>query len=238
MWPEIETPVVSLVEVDDDTAELMLNVADAIGVRLRRFSSALSFLQQFNSAEPGCVFADFNMPNRGGWELVDVINAEAPGLQIVFFASAIEIATVVNLMKAGVSDIITQPFEKQALELCIRRAIDLDVQNKRAYSAHASARRYYTMLTPREREVFQLVVSGLPSKGIAQVLDRSQKTVEVHRTSIMKKMAAKSVVDLVRLGIELRVLDSDISEGTAPNSETQYGHRRPVHSAGNRPMGL
>jgi len=234
MWQASELPTVSLIECDDKTADLVLAVSHPLGLRVRRFTSALTFLQQFDPSEPGCALADFNMSDRGGWELVDVVGAEAPGLQIVFYASGLDVATAVELMKAGVSDILTQPLQKSTLHTSIKRAVELDVRNKRAYAAQASARRHYMMLTPREREVFHLVVSGLPSKGIAQVLDRSQKTIEVHRTSIMKKMEAKSVVDLVRMGIELHVLDSD--HGYNDGKIDEISSKPVAYANGRRPM--
>lgn len=228
MWPELEQVCISLIDCDDATSALLVQVAETSRFKVRRFPSALSFLEQFDPSQPGCAIADFNMPDRGGWELVDVIQAEPPGIQLIFFADALDVSTAVDLMKAGVSDVVMKPIREDIIRKCIARAIEVDLQHKREFAAHSVARRHYTMLTPREREVFQLVVSGLPSKGIAQVLDRSQKTVEVHRTSIMKKMAAKSVVDLVRMGIELHVLDTTAN----PEKVSSSNKSQPIVPAG------
>ena len=224
MWPELDQVCISLIDCDDATSEMLHHVTDTNRFKVHRFADALAFLEQFDRALPGCAVANFNMPDRGGWELVDVIQAEAPGIQIVFFADELDVSTAVELMKAGVSDVLMKPIGETTLRNCISRAIELDLQRKREFASHSVARRHYTMLTPREREVFQLVVSGLPSKGIAQKLDRSQKTVEVHRTSIMKKMAAKSVVDLVRMGIELHVLDLGENSGRQVTSLNGVHH--------------
>ncbi len=207
MWPEADQILVALIDCDEATSKLILRMTKSNGFRVRSFPTTLSFLEEFDSSTPGCIVADFNMPERGGWELVDVTQVGQPGIQIVFLADTMDVATAVELMKAGVSDILLRPVREDTIRKCVTRAIDCDIENKRQYDALSKTRKQFTMLTPREREVFQLVVSGIPSREIAQVLDRSQKTVEVHRTSIMKKMSARSVVDLVRMGIELRVFD-------------------------------
>ena len=238
MWPELEQVCISLIDCDDATSTLLVQVADTSRFKVRRFATALSFLEQFDPSLPGCAIANFNMPDRGGWELVDVVQADAPGIQIVFVADELDVPTAVELMKAGVSDVVMKPISEVTIRKCISRAIEVDLQHKREFAAHSVARRHYTMLTPREREVFQLVVSGLPSKGIAQVLDRSQKTVEVHRTSIMKKMAAKSVVDLVRMGIELHVLDNGESSEKQPTPNNGANPNGPMRISNNRAFSL
>jgi FixJ family two-component response regulator len=153
------------------------------------------------------------MPERGGWELVDVVGAQPPGLPIILYASNLDVGTAVQLMKSGVSDILPYPVPEDALRSGIQRCMEIDLRLKREFAARGAARRHFATLTPREREVFGLVVSGLPSKDIARLLDRSLKTVEVHRTSIMRKMAARSVVDLVRLGLTLHVDEGGDANG-------------------------
>lgn len=205
---QIGKPTVSLIECNNADAALILATADSMELKTKRFASVLSFLQQFDPSEPGCVVADFHLPDRGAWELVDAINLEPPGSSLIFFAREIDAATAIELMKAGVSDILALPLNERFLRASLSHAVGLDLRNKRAFAAQALARHHYSLLTPREREVFLLVVSGLSSRDIAQTLGRSQKTVEVHRTSIMKKMQARGVVDLVRTGLELHLLDT------------------------------
>src|SRR6188768_1511167 len=101
---ELEQVCVSLIDCDDATADLLVHVADISRLKVRRFATALSFLEQFDPSIPGCAVANFNMPDSGGWELVDVVQADAPGIQIVFFADELDVSTAVELMKAGVSD--------------------------------------------------------------------------------------------------------------------------------------
>jgi len=207
MSPAMEQVSVSCINCEKETIRLLASITEPLRFTLSRFPTALSFLEQFDPSVPGCAIADFNMPDCGNWELVEVIQAEPPGIEIIFLAETMDVTTAVELMKAGVADVYLKPFNAHTLKQSLCRAVETDAEKKRLFASREFARQHYTMLTPREREVFQLVVSGLPSKGIARVLDRSQKTVEVHRTSIMKKMAARSVVDLVRMGMELSVLD-------------------------------
>lgn len=207
-----------LIHCDESISGLVAQFQERSRLTLQAFPTVLSFLEQFEPSIPGCVIADFRSPDGGGWDLLDVTQAEPPGIQLIFVADTMNVSTAVELMKAGVCDVLTRPVTAEGLINSIERALAIDVRHKHEFAAVSATRKHYTMLTPREREVFQLVVSGLPSKGIARVLDRSQKTVEVHRTSIMKKMAARSVVDLVRMGIELHVLD-DKSEVSTPKKQ-------------------
>lgn len=164
----------------------------------------LGFLEVFDSTRSGCAIASIDLPERGAWELLENLRANPPGLHVIILAQFIDAPTAIELMKAGAHDILIQPYS--GLARSVQQALELDLLLKMDHAAHAAARRHYLILTPREREIFHMVVTGLPSKAIAQSLSRSQKTVEVHRTSIMKKMGARSVVDLVRIGMELRIL--------------------------------
>jgi len=197
-------PTVFVVD-DDDTIRASLRfLIESVGLRAQTFSSAQAFLENYDPAEPGCVVLDVRMPGMSGLELQDELNAQGIEIPVIIVTAYGDIQMAVRAIKAGAVDFVEKPAGEQALLDQIQKAIakDSEIRETRADQQVVTDR--FERLTPREREVMELVVDGLSSKEIAAQLGVSFKTVEAHRAKIMKKMEARSVPHLIRLSLSLR----------------------------------
>lgn len=186
--------------VDDDPL-----CVDAVETALRRaefstrcFPSADDFMAHFDPAWRGCILLDIDMPGMNGLELQEKLIEIGTTLPILFITSTADVPTAVAAMRRGAIDLIPKPIEIPVLLEKVQEAIALDGQRLAAAQRHIRAARLWDSLTPREKEVIELVVDGLPNKQIAVRLSISEKTVEVHRARGMQKMEADSMADLVR----------------------------------------
>ncbi len=187
--------------VDDDAA-----VRDSLGLLLRSvgmvseaYASADAFLASFDPARPGCLVLDVRMPGTSGLELQARLHERGAALPIVFLTAHGDIEMAVRAVKAGAADFVQKPFRDQDLldKLQAALAQDAELRRQRADVEEIGSR--IASLTPRERQLLELVVAGRANKEIAQDLGISQRTVEIHRAHVMRKMGADSVTDLVRL---------------------------------------
>jgi two-component system, LuxR family, response regulator FixJ len=184
--------------VDDDGAmrRSVVFLAESVGWRTQAFADAESFLAQAPGSALGCLVLDVRMPTMSGLELQQAMNARGLHLPIIFITGHGDVSMAVQAMKDGAVDFIEKPFKDQVL----LDAIALAVRHSHAAAAqgsqHDSARQRYEQLTLREREIAQRVARGQPSKLIARELGISDKTVQVHRTHILEKMAVHSAAEL------------------------------------------
>ncbi len=186
--------------VDDDAAVLnsISWLLESASHRVETFSSGLDFLEKYTDSSPGCLLLDIRMPGMGGLEVQEVIRNRRIDIPIVIISGHADVTTAVRALKAGAVDFIEKPFSDQHLLEKIAGALEEDVRRRRnrAEEGHVVSR--IESLTPREREVMDLVVDGNSNKQIAEVLSISNKTVEAHRAKVMRKMEAGSLADLVR----------------------------------------
>ena len=187
--------------VDDDTSvrTALKRLIQSLGLKVETFDSAQAFLKHGPHDGPACLVLDVRMPGMSGIELQQQLTKAGLGLPIIFITGHGSIPLSVQAMKAGAVDFIEKPFEDQKLIDAINTAIQ---KNKKFRTEHAEIKdlqRRVDSLTPREREVFILVVSGMLNKQIAFDLGMSEKTVKVHRARVMDKMKAKSLANLVRM---------------------------------------
>jgi FixJ family two-component response regulator len=203
--------------VDDDTAvrrgvERLLR---ASGYACRTFCNAKEYLASTPDAgETACLVLDIRMPEMSGTELQSVLPRTAHDVPIVFVTGHGDIPTCVNALKAGAVSFLTKPFDEAALVGAVEEALKraADTAGLRQSVLHAATR--FALLSPREREVFWCVVSGLLNKQIAAELGIAEKTVKVHRARVMSKMEAESVADLVRLSA---LLEPEEGQRGGPN---------------------
>jgi two-component system response regulator FixJ len=191
--------------VDDDPAIrfAMQALLDSVNIEHEIFASADEFLQDEAQRRAGCLVLDIRMPGLGGLELQDELIARGNILPIIFITGHGDVPMAVEAMQKGAIDFIQKPFRDQELLDRIQKALMTDIQRREELERHAEVEHRIEKLTKREREVFDLVVTGKPNKVIAYELGVSQRTVEIHRARVMEKMQARSLADLVRMHISL-----------------------------------
>jgi FixJ family two-component response regulator len=187
--------------IDDDASvrRALTRLLRSVGYPFECFPSALAFLARLPAAVPSCVVLDYRMPGLNGLELQNALIAAGRDESIIFITGHGDIPTCANAMKAGAIDFLPKPFRDEDLLNAIARSLRLA---QRIMRQRAERTRILTLvkdLTPREREVMELVVLGRLNKQIAAELGASEKTIKVHRGRVMQKMQVFSVAELVRL---------------------------------------
>ncbi len=198
--------------VDDDAAmvESLSWIIESVGLKAKVFTQAQDFLDEYKPEQPGCLLLDVRMPGMSGPELQTKLLALNATLPIIFISGHGDVPLAVRVMKAGAVDFLTKPFNDQVLLESINRALRFDKINREKQQENAQAEAKFALLSPREVQVLQGIVSGKQNKVISAELMISLKTVEAHRASVMKKMGVRSVPELVKL-----VLTNDVQEPIA-----------------------
>lgn len=191
--------------VDDDAAvrDALKFLLRSVGHSVETFASAVQFLEVYNDDRPGCLVLDMRMPAMSGLELQEKLVERRSILPIIFITGHGDVPMAVEAMQAGAMDFIQKPFRDQDLLDRINQALEKDAKNRAALGELNLIRERLASLTPREREVMDLVVHGKANKVIAGDLDLSQRTVEIHRARVMEKMRASSLAHLVRMVMEV-----------------------------------
>jgi FixJ family two-component response regulator len=192
-------PVVFVVDDDDSVLKALGRLLRSHQFHVEAFSSAREFLHRDRPNTLGCLVLDVRMPGLDGLELQHKLNEVNANLPIIFITGHGDVPMSVQAMKAGAVDFLPKPFEDQDLVGAVRQAIANDVQARLRRAEAAGIGRRVESLTPREREVMALVVTGLLNKQIGRELGVTEKTVKVHRAQVMRKMAAGSLAELVRM---------------------------------------
>ncbi len=189
---------------DDDGVRTSLGILlDSAGYRPVPFCSALDFLGQYDPAHPGCLLLDMRMPGMNGMDLLQELSRRGAFLPVIFITGHGDVPMAVEAMKSGAFDFLQKPFSQRDLLDRISRALAADAEARQALLLTEELRRRHSTLTPREREVMALIVTGLANKVIAMDLKLSERTVEIHRARVMEKMATRSVAHLVRMAMTL-----------------------------------
>lgn len=191
---------VFLVDDEESVRKAVARLLRSAGYRVLTFATAREFLDGDREGDAAaCLLLDIQMPEMGGFELQRELQAAHAGLPIVYLTGHGDIPMSVQAIKGGAADFLTKPVQDTDLLRAIEQALDRARQDHAARAEHAAIRRRLDSLTPREREVMELVVAGLRNKQIAYDLGTSEKTIKVHRARVMAKMDARSLAALVRL---------------------------------------
>ncbi len=191
--------VVYLVDDDASVRKSLSRLISEAGYKVQAYASAREFLAREPAQGPSCVVLDVRMPGVTGLDLQETLTSAVHELPIIFITGHGDISMSVKAMKAGAVDFLTKPFAAKDLLDAIRRAVAKDTRDLDTEAREDEIRARVKLLTPRERQVFALVVTGMLNKQIAGELGIGEKTVKVHRARVMEKMRAGSVAALVRL---------------------------------------
>lgn len=202
---------VYIVEDDDAVRESLQLVLESLGQPVECFASADQFLQFYHPDMAGCLVLDIRMPGMNGMELQRQLNERNSILPIIFVTGHGDVPMAVEAMQQGAVDFVQKPYREQDLLDKINQALATDRHNRESLLMRQEIAHRIESLTPRERDVLNLMVEGKANKVIAIDLDISQRTVEIHRARVMEKLQASSLAHLVRMVMATRPdpLDAD-----------------------------
>ena len=192
----------SLVFAIDDDASVRKGLARLLrsaGYKSEIFDSASDFLARQPHTGPACVIVDVQMPGLNGMDLQEALIQRRREEQLIFITGHGDIPMCAQAMKAGAVDFLPKPFRDEEVLQCIQKALIRSAEQRRRTAERNEARRLLDLLTPREFEVMELVVTGMLNKQVAGELGTAEKTVKVHRHRVMQKLGATSVAELVQL---------------------------------------
>jgi FixJ family two-component response regulator len=200
-------PKASVYVIDDDMSvrAAVKRLIESTGLHVHAFATATEFLRFQRPDVLGCLILDVCLPGLNGLDLQRELSAGGLHLPVIFLTGHGDIPMTVQAMKAGAVEFLTKPFRNQDLLQAVAQAVEQDRQARQQRAELAQLRERYLRLTAREREVLELVVSGLLNKQIARELGTSEVTVKVHRSQMMQKMETGSLVDLVRMAEKLAI---------------------------------
>lgn len=195
--------------VDDDVAfcDALKWLIESDGLVAETYLSPKAFFDAFTPDRPGCVVLDLRLPGMSGLEVHEQLTRRQIRIPVIITTAYGTLPTAVRAMKGGALDVFEKPVNDEVLLARIREAIAIDAETRKTESWRHEVRARIAKLTPREHQIMDLVVAGSPNKRIAADLGVSEKTVEVHRKRVMKKLRVKSAVDLVRIVMTSGVLD-------------------------------
>lgn len=192
-------PIVFVVDDDASVRDSLGNLFRSVGLRTAAFGSAHEFLQHKLPDVPSCLILDIRLPRLSGLDFQAELAKADIHIPIIFMTGHGDIPMTVRAMKAGAVDFLTKPFRDQDMLDAVTTAIERDRTRRNEARALASLRAAFATLTPRERQIMSLVTAGLMNKQVAAEIGVAEITVKIHRGHIMRKMAAKSLPDLVRM---------------------------------------
>jgi FixJ family two-component response regulator len=200
-----EQAIVYVIDDDESAREAVTDLLRSVGHKVQSFGSALEFLDNTRPDAPGCIVLDVRLPGPSGLEFQRMLTKTNILLPIIFISGHGDIPMSVRAIKSGALEFLTKPLQEQQLLDSVQAGVQHDRARREEAKVVGKLRERFASLTQRERDVLELVVSGRRNKQIAGDLGLSEMTVKVHRSHIMQKMRANSVIDLVRMADRLGI---------------------------------
>ena len=197
-------PMVYVVDDDASVREAIGNLLEAVGMRAQVFASTEEFWQSALADAPSCLVLDVRLPGVNGLDFQDLLAKKGISIPIIFITAHGDVPMTSRAMKAGAIEFLMKPFQKEELLAAVRHGLERDRTRREEQAEVSVLQGRVQQLTAREREVMDLVVSGLINKQIGSELGLSEVTVKIHRGRMMQKMQADSLADLVRMTEKLK----------------------------------
>ena len=198
-------PTVFVIDDDASMRRALSFLLEAAGYKVEIYSSAETFLTRENYDGIGCIILDVRMPGLSGMDLQEKLIRSAYSMPIIFLTGHGEVTMGVQAMKKGAVDFLTKPCDDEQLLAAIHRAIEKAIQTRGHFEEAKEILSRIGLLTPREKEIFRYIITGMLNKQIALKLGIAEPTVKIHRGRIMEKLSAKSVADLVRMAAKIGI---------------------------------
>ncbi|MBC7818629.1 MAG: response regulator transcription factor [Planctomycetaceae bacterium] len=201
-------PTIFLVDDDPAISRALESVGQLLGLPVLSFSSAEQFLRCYDRSQPGCLILDIKMPDMSGLELQQKLIAEGIRLPVIMISGHADVRIAVEAMSRGAITVLEKPFRLDELLAHIRRAVELDAEYRVAQAQRDQAEALWTQLTPKEREVLELIRAGKSNKQIATDLRISLRAVEDRRARLMKRLQVRTLAELLQLAMPLQERDA------------------------------
>ncbi|MCW8875842.1 MAG: LuxR C-terminal-related transcriptional regulator [Kangiellaceae bacterium] len=194
-----QQPTAFTVDDDEQMRNAIIRTLRNADIPVEGFASAKEFLGSGKFTHQGCLLLDQNMPEMDGLQLQEILLEKDNGIPIIFISGCAQISASIQALKNGAFDFIEKPFDNEQLVRVVKSAFELDLKNRLTQMQQSLTQQKFDSLSKREEEVMHWVVEGKSNKEIARILDISYRTVEIHRTNVMKKMEVDSIASLVKL---------------------------------------
>jgi RNA polymerase sigma factor (sigma-70 family) len=196
-------PTVFVVDDDEEVRSALKLLFESVGLPVICYRSATDYLQQFDAALPGCLVVDIRMPGMSGLDMQEKLAQYPLYPPVIIITGHGDVPMAVRAVQAGAVNFIEKPFRDQVLLDSVHRAIGIDAERRGEATRLSEIQEHLDQLTPREKEVLDLVISGMRNKTISQQLGITLSTVEAHRSRVMEKMQADSLSHLMRMMLTL-----------------------------------
>ncbi len=221
---------VFVIEDDQSVRESLALLLQQHGFQVQSYASAEAFLDGRDDGRPACLILDVRLTNMNGLDLQECLAERGIGIPVLMISAFPDAPGVVRAMKRGAVDFLEKPLDHDKLIASVNDALALDARRREASQEHRVLLERVRRLTPRETEVMHFVAAGLGNKKIAKELNRSDKTIEIHRAKVMRKMEARSLPDLVRMVEAIKRGSGYVSEPAPQREQRQKQERERVES--------
>lgn len=210
MSEDLHQPCVCVIDDDEQVRGSIGSLLRSSGYDVRLYGGTPAFLEDAASDAPSCLVLDIRLSGENGLDFQEKLVTRELAIPVILITGFGDIPMTVRGMRAGAVDFLPKPFDDEQLLTAVSAAIAIDRARRASSADTASLKSQFNQLTPREKEVMALVVTGLMNKQVAARLEVSEITVKIHRGSVMRKMGAQSLADLVRMAEQLGVRDESI----------------------------